>query len=128
MRYMGRVEGEMPSRNPFDPQGDYGADWVRVRVVDQAPFEMMTATEQCFGLTLSTACPGWAFRMMDFIGYHEDRGAMSGSTARRRTLLGQSARMRVTAGRRCGGAPMNPRCYAIAQRPQDGKESARLAR
>ncbi len=74
MRYMGRVEGEMPSRNPFDPQGDYGADWVRVRVVDQAPFEMMTATEQCFGLTLSTACPGWAFRMMDFIGYHEDRG------------------------------------------------------
>ncbi len=74
MRYVRQVPGPMPLRNPFTPEGTYGADWVRVRVVEQADFEMMTGMDQCFGLTLSAASRGWAFRMMDFIGYHERQG------------------------------------------------------
>ena len=74
MRHVRQAPGPMPLRNPFTPEGDYGEDWVCVRVVEQAAFEMMTGMDQCFGLTLSATCPGWPLRLMDFIGYHEAQG------------------------------------------------------
>jgi hypothetical protein len=65
----------LPARNPFSADGTYGDGWAVLRLVTTAEFEMKTALEGAFTFTLSTNCPGWPYRLMDFVAYQSEYGA-----------------------------------------------------
>ena len=73
--FVSDADSSLPARNPFSVSGAYGDDWAVLRLVTTDAFQMKTARERAFTFTLSTGCPGWPYRLMDFVAYQFEYGA-----------------------------------------------------